>query len=217
MKEIEAPAATYNQPREWLLWTGATTGGWVIGSAISFLLSLILSMAGLGAALETDPANLSQETMLLLLAASLAMLLIIGVSVGALQWLVLRRHVVGLQRWPIFTGLGFALGSFVFLAFMGLGVGLMQWLMLRRDLNKTGWWPVMSAVAWPLGYMIGGSVGVALGQAFNSVLIVNLVSAVLTGAVVGAITGAVLLWLLRENAALLESLRLEREAELAKQ
>jgi hypothetical protein len=216
MKEIEAKAASFNQPREWLLWVGATLGGWLMGSAISYLLSIILSLTGLGAALDTDPANMPQETMLLLMGVSLVMLLIIGVSVGALQSLVLRRHVAGVQRWAVFTGLGFALGSFVFLAFMGLGVGLLQWLLLRRELNKTGWWPVMSAVAWPLGYMVGGSLGLAVGQAFNSALIANLAGAALTGAVIGAVTGAVLLWLLRENAELLESLRLEREAEQAK-
>jgi hypothetical protein len=216
MKEIEAPATAFNQPREWLLWTAATIGGWVLGSASSYLLSMILSMTGLGAALEADPASVPQETVLLLMGVSLGILLIIGVSVGALQSLVLRRHVAGVQRWAVFTGLGFALGSFVFLAFMGLGVGLMQWLMLRRDLNKTGWWPVMSAVAWPLGYMFGGGLGVTVGAAFNSALIANLVGAALTGAIIGAITGAVLLWMLRENAALLEGLRQEREAELAK-
>jgi hypothetical protein len=216
MKEIAAPTVAYNQPREWLLWTAATIGGWVIGSLISFLLSVILSMLGLGEALNANPADVPQETMLLLMGASLVMLLVIGASVGALQWLVLRRHITGMQRWAIFTGLGFALGSFVFLAFMGLGVGLMQWLLLRRDLNKTGWWPVMNALAWPLGYMLGGSLGVALGQAIGSPLIGNLLSAALTGAAIGAITGAVLLWMLRENTALLESLRQERAAELAK-
>jgi hypothetical protein len=215
MKEIEAPAAAYNQPREWLLWTAATIGGWVLGSAASYLIAIGLSMMGLGDALNANPADVPQETMLVLMGVSLLMLFVIGAGAGTLQWLVLRRHVMGLQRWAIFTGLGFALGSFVFLAFMGLGVGLMQWLLLRRDLNKTGWWPVMSALAWPLGYMFGGGLGMTLGQALGSPLIANLLSAVFTGAVIGGITGAVLLWMLRENAALLESLRQEREAELA--
>jgi hypothetical protein len=211
MKELEAPAAAFNQPREWLRWTAATAGGWVLGSAISYVLSLLFSLTGLSAALDANPADLPQETMLLLMGVSVLMLLIIGVSVGALQWLVLRRHVPGLQRWAIFTGLGFALGAFIFLAFMGLGVGLLQWLLLRRDLNKTGWWPVMSAVAWPLGYMLGGGLGVTVGQALGSPLVLNLLGGLLTGAIIGAVTGAVLLWLLRENRALLDGLRAEAE------
>jgi hypothetical protein len=217
MNENEATTLSYNQPREWLLWTAATTGGWLLGSAITLLLSMLLSVTGLGAALDADPATVSQEMMLLMMGVSVVMLLLIGASVGALQWLVIRRHVMGLQRWAIFTGLGFALGSFVFLAFMGLGVGLIQWLLLRRDLNRTAWWPAMNAVAWPLGYIFGGSLGINIGQAVGSPLLANLLSAVLTGAIIGAITGAVLLWLLRENAALLEGLRQEREAEQAKQ
>jgi hypothetical protein len=211
MNETETKAAAYNQPREWLLWMAATTGGWVLGTAISFLLSLVLSVTGLSDALNADPASITQSTMLLLMGVSLVILLIIGASVGAMQWLVLRRHLADVQRWAVFTGVGFALGSFAFLAFMGAGVGLMQWLLLRRDLNKTGWWAVICAVAWPLGYMVGGNLGVTVGAAVNSTLLANLLSAALTGVIIGAVTGAVLLWLLRENAALLESLRRERE------
>jgi purine-cytosine permease-like protein len=97
---------------------------------------------------------------------------------------------------------------------MGLGVGLAQWLLLRRDLNKTGWWPVMSAVAWPVGYMLGGILGALVGQTLNVPIIGGMVGSLLSGAIVGAITGAVLLWMLRENRALLDSMR--EEAEQAK-
>jgi hypothetical protein len=216
MKEIEAKAVSFNQPREWLLWTAATTGGWLLGSVLTILLSIVLGMIGLSAAASADPASLSQSDALILMGVTLAMLFLIGLSVGGMQWLVLRRHMWGLQRWAIFTGLGFALGYFAFPPFMGVGVGLMQWLLLRRELNKTGWWPVMNAVAWPLGYMAGGGLGMTLGQAVGSPLLGNLLSAALSGAIIGVITGVVLLWLLRENAALLASLRQEHEAELAK-
>jgi hypothetical protein len=210
MNQTEAQAASFNQPREWLLWTAATIGGWLLGSLINVLLSIVLSMTGLNDVLSADPADVPQSTVLILMGVSLALLLIIGLSVGALQWLVLRRHVTGLQRWAIFSGLGFALGTFAYWPFMGLGVGLMQWLLLRRDLNKTGWWPVINAVAWPLGYMFG-SLGMTVGLSISSPLLGNLLSAVLTGAIIGAITGPVLLWLLRENRALLAGLREEAE------
>ncbi len=216
MSETDTKAASNNQLREWLLWTAAVIGGWLLGSAINVLLSIVLNMTGLSAVANADAANLSQSDALILMAVSLAMLFLIGLSVGALQWLVLRRHVQGLQRWAIFTGLGFALGYFAFPPFMGLGVGLMQWLLLRRDLNKTGWWSVINAVVWPLAYMFGGGLGLMVGTAIGSPLVANLLSAVLVGGIVGALTGLVLLWMLRENAALLESLRQEREAEQAK-
>ena len=216
MSETETTAAAYSQPREWLLWTAATAGGWLLGSLFSILLSIVLSMTGLDAAFRADQAEASQSLALLSMALWLGFYLITGLCVGAMQWLVLRRHLAGLQRWAIFTGLGFALGTFAFPAFMGAGVGLMQWLLLRRDLSKTGWWPVMNAVVWPLGYMVGGSLGVTVGAAVNSALLASLLSAALAGVIIGAVTGAVLLWLLRENAALLESLRQDKEAEQAK-
>ncbi len=218
MNNVETTAVTYNQPREWLLWTMATIGGWLSGSAITFLISLLLSMTALGEALNaTNTADISQETMLLVLGVSLLLLAIIGVNVGVFQWLVLRRHLFGLQRWAIYTGLGLALGVLILPPLMGLGVGLAQWLLLRRDLNKTVWWPVMNAVVWPLGYIVGDNVGLAVGQALNSGPIAILIRGLLAGVVIGVVTGAVLLWLLRENATLLEGLRQEREAELAKQ
>ncbi len=212
MNNIEGETVAYNQPREWLWWTLATAGGWLLGSLGNFALSIVLSMTGFSAALNADPTKIDQSTMLLYMGVSLVMLLIIGLAVGALQWLILRRHIPGINRWALFTGLGFALGSFIFLAFMGLGVGVTQWLLLRRDINKTGWWPVMNAVAWPLGYMVGGSIGAALGSAINSPLLGGLFGAALTGVVIGAVTGAVLLWMLRENRALLDGLRKDLEA-----
>ena len=217
MNASESPAVAYNQPREWLWWVAVMSGGWLLGAAINFLISIGLSMTDLSTALTADPAEVPQSTVLVMMGISLVLLLVVGLSVGALQWLFLRRHLAGLQRWAIFTGLGFALGSFAYLAFMGAGVGLMQWLILRRDLNKTGWWPVINALAWPLGYMLGGSLGAMLGAAVGSPLVSGLLGAALTGAIIGAVTGAALLWLLRENATLLASLRQERETELAKQ
>jgi hypothetical protein len=89
---------------------------------------------------------------------------------------------------------------------------LMQWLLLRRELNKTGWWPVMNVLAWPLGSIFGGGLGVTVGEALGMPLVGDLLGLALTGAVIGAVTGAVLLWLLRENRTLLDGLRQEQEA-----
>jgi hypothetical protein len=212
MNTNEAQSISYNQPREWLLWIVATAGGWLLGSVGNFAISVLLRMTGLDAMLNADPAEISQTTALLFLVLSLGLLLVVGLAIGALQWLVLRRHLTDINRWILFTALGFALGSFASLAFMGLGVGLMQWLLLRRALNnKTGWWPVISAVAWPVGYMFGGSLGVTLGAGLGSPFLGSLLGAVFIGSIIGSITGAVLLWILRENQDLLTSLRQETE------
>jgi hypothetical protein len=215
MTDNTSTLSTFNQPLYWAKWVLATAGGWFIGSMANVLVINLLGATGLGDALNaTSPDQIPQSTALLLAGVSLALLLIVGFAVGALQWLVLRQQIPQIGRWAIFTGLGFALGTFAFLAFMGLGVGVAQWLLFRRNLNKTGWWPVMSAVAWPLGYMFGGSLGAVVGQTLNVPFIGGMIGSLLIGAIVGAITGAVLLWTLRENRTLLDGLR--EEAERAK-
>ncbi len=207
MTNPEVETAADYQPRVWLWWILATAGGWLLGSLATYGISIVLNMAGFGAVLEADPSQISQSTALLLMAVSLVSLVIMGVAVGALQWLVLRWHVPGITRWTVFTGLGFALGTFAFWAFMGLGVGLTQWLLLRRDLNKTQWWLIVNAIAWPLGYLLGGMGGVAMGNALGSAIVGGLIGSILIGVIIGAITGVVLLWLLRENRVLLDGLR----------
>jgi len=211
MTDNASTFSTFNQPLYWAKWVLATAGGWFIGSLANVVVINLLGASGLGDALNTtSPDQVPQSTALLLAGVSLVLLLIVGFAVGALQWLVLREQIPQVSRWAIFTGLGFALGTFAFLAFMGLGVGVAQWLLLRRDLNKTGWWPVMSAVAWPLAYMFGGSLGAIMGQALNVSFIGGMAGSALIGAIVGAITGAVLLWMLRENRALLDDLAKQR-------
>jgi hypothetical protein len=208
----EVKTVAYHQTREWLWWTLATAGGWLLGSLVTYAISIGLNMTEFGAALGADPTQISQSTALLLMGLSLVSLLIVGVIIGGLQWLVIRRHLPGIQRWPLFTGLGFALGAFAFWALIGVGVGVTQWLLLRRDLNKAVWWLVVNAVAWPLGYLFGGVGGSALGTALGSAVLGGLVGSILIGVLIGAITGGVLLWLLRENRALLDSMRQEAEA-----
>jgi hypothetical protein len=214
MTNNSSTSSDFNQPLYWLKWVLATAGGWLVGSMANVVVVNLLGAGGLGEALAADPSQVPQSTALLLAGLSVVLLLIVGLAIGALQWLVLRQQIPQLSRWALFTGLGFALGTFAMLTFMGLGVGVAQWLLLRRDLNKTGWWPVMSVVAWPLGYMFGGSLGVALGNAMGAPFIGGMVGSLLIGAIVGAITGAVLLWMLRENRVLLDGLR--QEAEKAK-
>ncbi len=197
----------FNPPLYWLTWTLATAGGWLGGVLINFAVISLLGLGALSAELNTNAGQISQETALLLLVAQLVVLMILGGSIGVLQWLVLRRQVPNVGRWIPATAVGFAVGSFAYpVFFLGIGIGLLQWLVLRRDLNKTGWWPVLSAVAWPLAYLAGLTIG-----SLNSPFLEGLLSAFVTGAFAGGITGAIMLWLLRENRALLDGMRQELE------
>jgi hypothetical protein len=123
MNNPEVESAAVFQPRVWMWWILATAGGWLLGSLVTYGLSIVLNMAGFGAIMEADPSQVSQSTVLLLMGVSLVSLLVVGAAVGALQWLVLRWQVPRIQRWTLFTGLGFALGTFAFWVLMGLGVG----------------------------------------------------------------------------------------------
>ncbi len=209
MKDDTVASKQLNPVLDWLAWTLATAGGWLGGVLLNYVAINLLGLNTLAAEMNANPDQVSQMTALLVLIVSMVVLLVLGGVIGALQWLVLRRRVPGVSRWAPATAIGFALGSFAYPAlFMGVGVGLLQWLVLRRDLNHTGWWPLLSAVAWPLGYVAGLAVSLTDSPLLNGIL-----SALISGAIAGAITGAILLWLLRENRAMLDDLwKLAKEA-----
>jgi hypothetical protein len=182
--------ANFNQPRYWLWWTAATLGGWLIGYLIN---NLII------AAFNLTEEVLAQSARPELMLASILAMVSMGLSVGLLQWLVLRREVPSATLWVPATAFGFAAGIWLGLAFMGLGTGLAQWWVVRQTFSKGSWWPTISAVIWPLGYLAGGAVGGALISVTNSQLLAGGIGILVTGLIIGAVTGAVLLWMLREK------------------
>ena len=90
-----------------------------------------------------------------------------GIVAGFLQWLVLRRHIVGAGRWVLWTAIGLgivhafgdALPDPVALPIIGLVGGLAlggaQWFMLRHIFDKAWLWPITTAVSWAVGINIG--------------------------------------------------------------
>lgn len=195
MAHTEAASNDFNQPRYWLMWVLATAGGWLIGSLVNFAIISVLNLNQINPSADQIP----QSQLMMLAIVSILTLLTIGFAIGGLQWFVLRQQLPEMRGWMVFTALGFALGAWISIYFMGLGVGVLQWLVLRRTLSKAGWWPVISVVTWPLGYLVGGSLGAMISSALNSPILGAVIGFSLVGAVIGAITGAVLLWLLREN------------------
>ena len=190
MTETQLTPTNFNQPRYWLWWTAATTGGWIIGYLIN---SLIIT------AFNFTEEAMTQGDHPELIIASILALVSMGLSVGVFQWLVLRREVPASTLWVPATTLGFAVGIWLGLMFMGLGTGLAQWWVVRKTFSKGSWWPTISAVIWPLGYLAGGAVGGALIPVTNSQLLAGGIGILVTGLIVGAVTGAVLLWMLREK------------------
>ena len=111
---------------------------------------------------------------------------LIGITLGVLQWFVLQHRIQKAWRWILATMAGWTVGStlVVFLAadgmeffagvILGVTVGTAQWLILRKEFHWHGWWIIINVVAWTTGMallpgllstgaMIGAITGIALG------------------------------------------------------
>ncbi|MFC2172189.1 hypothetical protein ACFLU6_06105 [Acidobacteriota bacterium] len=91
---------------------------------------------------------------------------VLGVTLGMMQWLVLRRWIPGSKGWIAATIAGGALSGFfltavyqtldltVSLGVFGLAIGITQLFVLWRSLRLAGLWPVVSALSWWSGALI---------------------------------------------------------------
>lgn len=125
---------------------------------------------------------------------------VMGLVLGAAQWLVLRSHINGAGWWILATGLGWAAGfpagaelanraglvSILFGLLAGLttgaALGLLQWLVLRRHATQAFWWVPVSIFAWASSLIYYRPGSNWLGLMF--------------GLLVGIVSGVALLWLL---------------------
>jgi hypothetical protein len=136
---------------------------------------------------------------------------VIGISVGMMQWLVLRRRMSGAGWWILVTIVGFAIGKFVADAIgqalsgavglvlsgaaIGTALGIAQWLILRRHVAQAGWWALASILAWAVGWAIINLVNEAADGPTSTAYLIGATGA----AAAGVITGVSLVWLLRER------------------
>jgi hypothetical protein len=138
--------------------------------------------------------------------------IVLGIGVGVLQWLVLRRRVSGAGWWVLasaaggygiiqagFLGFSQSLESYGLLlrwtgvvALGGAVTGTLQWLVLRGQVSRAGWWVLASTVGWGLVGAVLGAFPWGVGDTDA------LVALVVTAAVLGAVTGGALVWLLRQ-------------------
>lgn len=159
----------------WLWWVLASTVGWAVGGPLGVV---VISSGDI-------------------IVAGYVSVVMGGIVTGILQWLVLRRQVIGASRWVLASGLAVTVvGVFVFglgvvstdvgwvlgMGLFGTVIGVFQWLVLRGQIAKAGWWVLASTVGWVVSGPVGGFLGWAA-----------------LGAVFGAITSSVLVWLLRQQ------------------
>lgn len=126
-----------------------------------------------------------------------------GVIVGALQRVVLRSWVPGVQWWIPLTALAFGLvhafnDAFpyrpldipVLLAADGVVLGALQWVALRRALPRSWVWLPAATIGWLSGGLVSTTL---LAQGASDPLVEVFVGWGSGGIVMGLITGLVLL------------------------
>lgn len=182
----------------WALWLG-----WVLANIAGAVAGFPLAMAALWVITAMGVADERAIFPYVLFP-------VVGVCIGGMQWLILRRYTAGADIWVLFTAaawplcyafIGLAIRGAITIggvsftgpaswmatfALIGAALGGIQWLVLRRHFSQAGWWVLASAA------------GFALFAAFGSQIDILALVALL-GAIPGATTGAALVWLLQQS------------------
>jgi hypothetical protein len=180
----------------WLWWTLATASGGTLGEIL---------LRWIEQALRGGQAG-PTSTMIQIVSWTA-----LGLVLGALQWLVLRRYVAGTRWWisatalagaiayPLFSwiggllGLGGGMGLLFTMLGLGFVFGVAQALVLQSRVGGGFLWVLASTLAWPFEHFLAISLRRATGGDGGSVDWTVFVG----WAIYGLITGAVLTWLLR--------------------
>ena len=140
--------------------------------------------------------------------------MIIGIGIGILQWLVLKRRV-SRTGWWVLTNIAACCGifligfegwsesfesfstimSWIWIVTVGGAVtGILQWLVLRRRVSRAGWWVLLSTVGWVLSVTVTRALpwGVRSRDALWGMTAI--------GSVMGLVTGGAIVWLLQQSA-----------------
>jgi hypothetical protein len=178
------------------------TAGWTLASSVGWAAGLA---AGYAFTLAADILPwLNQDRF-----SVYAILISLGLTLGAAQWVVLRRYLPRPGRWITATLVGHLLcliliaganlaqlggvgvwNNVLLVGLFGTAIGTTQWWILRRHYRQAGLWVLASAVGF---------------QAFMW-LVVNpahspgefVLQGAIVGALVAAVPGAVLGWLVRQ-------------------
>ena len=158
----------------WLWWVLASFVGWTVGSFVSDEVGDVMG------AVWFDSLGL----------------IVLGATIGGMQWLVLHRHVSWAGRWAVANIAGWIVGAAMNLPAglaVGWGVGLvvagvLQWLVLRLAVARAAWWLLVTFVEWVVGVTLAMVIPGCQGWCSGSVF----------GVVVGTLTGGALIWLLRQ-------------------
>jgi len=148
-------------------------GRWIIATTIGFTVGAVLSAIAPPIFIHIGDVRLSMNLSVIFTA------LIIGASIGFLQWDVLRYELYPVHQWILATIAGWVIGSCTTLLlaeFIGAGVGIIttglligvaQWLVIRKRVNHsivwilatTTSWIISIAIMWIMTLAVGADVG----------------------------------------------------------
>ena len=86
-----------------------------------------------------------------------------GLTIGVMQWFVLKDRIRNAWRWILATGVGWGIGvglvlfaipdqnGFPFGIIVGATTGIAQWFILRGEVHFSGWWILISIIGWFTG------------------------------------------------------------------
>ncbi len=196
-------------------WTLVTMLGETLAQALIALTGGLVS-AAFGSA-TTQPPDLVLRGLIVLVGA------LEGLSVGALQAVVIRRVLPGVRAATFIAAsvAGFAAawaagvagsalepagmpGHAALLAIaaasgvaLGVIVGTAQWLALRPHVRGAGLWPVANALGWGAGLLVAGLGAVFFPSTTESAtaIALGMASGAASGVIVGLVTAPFLVWL----------------------
>ncbi|WP_416674060.1 protein kinase domain-containing protein [Egbenema bharatensis] len=156
---------------------------WVLATVVSFVMTGFMFQTGRGFLDLTDPSFNGVINA------------IIGLVIGAAQWLVLQMVISRSTGWILASGVGLSLGAFIgqpFPPFVRGGVvggilGLSQWMILRQKQSRAAWWIPVQMICYGGIWLSPGAI-----EGLVPRLIVNAL-------IYGAITGGALLWIVRRS------------------
>ena len=202
----------------YLGWVVVTASGLPIGFIVSFVITFLIVRV-IGNTIQIGDHTAPTEDVIM----GYYLVPILGLSIGGLQWLVLRRYLPRMGWWILVTCLGMLLAheisdplrslvtsldfeidsdywDFILtMILIGGSIGLLQWFVLRKHVSRASWWIPANVIGWALSF---GSVFV-LTKIYASVHysssfmeIASMALQALAFALIPAIVTSITLWLL---------------------
>jgi hypothetical protein len=202
----------------YLGWVAVTATSLPIGFIVSFIITFLI-MQVIGNTIQVGDLTAPTEDVIM----GYYLVPILGLSIGCLQWFVLRRYLPRMGWWILATCLGMLLAleisdplrslitsleieidsdywDFILtMILIGGSIGLLQWFVLRKHVTRASWWIPANVIGWILSF---GAVFVMTriftsGNASSTFMeIAAMALQALALALIPAIVTSITLWLL---------------------